>query len=200
MIRINLIPPLLLPLQFSLILLINFFMFIKFKFDRIIYIWVKKREKMLSKEVAIQVIQILGIVGFIILIFFILIAKYVKDPSERKIFIYSFIALSFFLVIWTTINMTPHEPLYPEKEEASTTAEIVKTKTSLDLNNSIKLKKEVSSIGSPKYKNSEINNSKIITSIKNLSKNTNTVRLGSPEYKDSPISNSTIKTIIEYEK
>jgi len=153
---------------------------------------------MLSEEVAIQVIQILGIVGFIILIFFILIAKYVKDPSERKIFIYSFIALSFFLVIWTTINMTP-KSLYPKEEEASNTAEIVKTKTSLDLNNSIKLKKEISSIGSPKYKNSEINNSQIHTSVKKLPKNTNIAKIGSPEYNNSPISNSTITTSVEYE-
>ena len=126
-------------------------MFIKFKFDRIIYIWVKKRGKMLSKEVAIQVIQILGIVGFIILIFFILIAKYVKDPSERKIFIYSFIALSFFLVIWTTISMTPPKPDVFKKEVATTnnnvnTSQVIKNGSSIDSNNSnVKVTKEVSS-------------------------------------------------------
>ena len=95
---------------------------------------------MLSKEVAIQVIQILGIVGFIILIFFILIAKYIKNSSERKIFIYSFIALSFFLVIWTTINMTPVNQ--NKFKEVSTiqndvnTSQVIKNGISIDSNNS----------------------------------------------------------------
>jgi len=147
---------------------------------------------MLSKDVAISVIQILGIVGFIILIFFILIAKYVKDPSERKIFIYSFIALSFFLVIWTTINMTPSNKNNPEKTT---------TKINTDsIDNNLKVIEEISSIGSPEYKNSEINNSQITTSVKHLPKYPNTIKIGSPIYDKSPIVNSTIKTIIEYEK
>ena len=62
---------------------------------------------MFNKEVLLGVIQLLGLVGFIILLFFILIAKYIKKDSERKIFIYSFIAISLFLVVWITITSHP---------------------------------------------------------------------------------------------
>ena len=62
---------------------------------------------MFNKEVLLGVIQLLGLVGFIIFLFFILIAKYIKKDSERKIFIYSFIFISLFLVVWITITSYP---------------------------------------------------------------------------------------------
>jgi len=83
---------------------------------------------MFNKEVLLGVIQLLGIVGFIVLLFFILIAKYIKKDSERKIFIYSFIAISLFLVVWITITSYPaksiiesgKEPLPPSVRDNNT--------------------------------------------------------------------------------
>ena len=67
---------------------------------------------MFNKEVILGVIQLLGLVGFIIFLFFILIAKYIKKDSERKIFIYSFISISLFLVVWVTITKQKSSPNY----------------------------------------------------------------------------------------
>ena len=92
---------------------------------------------MFNKEVLLGVIQLLGIVGFIVLLFFILIAKYIKKDSERKIFIYSFIAISLFLVVWITITSYPVKSIIESgKEPLPPSAQVIDNGISIDSNNS----------------------------------------------------------------